>query len=362
MSRASRGSIHDSFKSAGRGLGLKLLKWYQSNRQDYPWRLQPTDPYRVWLSEVMLQQTGIKVVIPAYENFLRHLPNVTLLAAASEEKVAQLCAGLGYYRRFRFLHQGAKKLVSDAGGGPVVWPKTYEEWLALPGVGPYTGAAVSSIVLGHPRAVVDGNVERVLCRLLDIRLPPNLPSLKPGYQSRADELLVKKHPGDFNQALMELGQKVCTLAAPLCSQCPIRGGCFAYERGSTALSPQKKIKKKSVDVAVRMLVPVRGNLVGLWRRPKKARFLKEALGFPTFLENKEGAFCLDGVGVSLRQKKASFRGFKHTITHHRMAVEVSSGSFSGEELIWVKREKVLERLTSSLDAKCWRAYMSEKHS
>ena len=207
-----------SFKTSAQVIGKRLLKWYLTHRESHPWRYEspPADPYRVWLSEIMLQQTTIKAVTPAYIRFLELFPNIQDLSAADEASVRRACAGLGYYRRFSLFHKAAKQLTENQ--DTVKWPNSYEKWLELPGVGSYTAAAVSSIVLNAPRAVVDGNVERVLSRLLDIRLPPNLPILKPFFQEKAQSMLITSSAGDFNQALMELGQKQCSVSSPDCEK------------------------------------------------------------------------------------------------------------------------------------------------
>lgn len=347
------------FKKSANVLGTNLLEWYLENRQEYPWRykISRPDPYRVWLSEIMLQQTLIKVVLPAYKNFLVRFPTVAHLANASEEEVKQACSGLGYYRRFGLLHRAAQFLNSKAEKGQIPWPTSYEEWLALPGVGPYTASAVSSIVLGSPNAVVDGNVERVLCRLLDIRLPPNLPSLKKVFNQRAAELLVKDNPGDYNQAIMELGQRVCTLTKPVCQDCPLRNGCLSFERSSQALAPQKKLKKEYVNIQLNMQIPVKRDKIGLLKRSDKARFLKDTLGFPTYIPNDRGIATLDGGSSNIKTQSKTLGNFKHTITHHKMSVDVSSTDIvEARKFIWVDIEEVSSRLTSSLDAKCWKIY------
>lgn len=192
-------------------LRQRLLAWYELHRRDLPWR-QDGHPYRVWVSEVMLQQTRVAAVIGHYHRFLERFPTVEALAAAKESSVLAEWSGLGYYRRARQLHAAAKQIVEAHAGQ---FPSTALAWLALPGVGRYTAAAVASIACGEAVAVVDGNVERVLERLLGRLLAPQQ------LWRVAEELLSPSRPGDFNQALMELGATVCLPEAPNCRLCPL---------------------------------------------------------------------------------------------------------------------------------------------
>jgi A/G-specific adenine glycosylase len=192
-------------------LRKRLLIWYDLNARALPWR-ESRDPYRVWLSEIMLQQTRVAAVIRHYGEFLRRFPTVERLAAAREASVLAAWSGLGYYRRARMLHAAAKVIVRDLGGK---FPATAEEWRALRGIGRYTAAAIASIAFGQPVAVVDGNVERVLDRVSGRRLAGE------ELWQAAESLLDRKRPGDFNQAMMELGATVCTPRAPECLMCPV---------------------------------------------------------------------------------------------------------------------------------------------
>ena len=189
----------------------RLLAWYGDHARTLPWR-ESRDPYRVWLSEIMLQQTRVAAVIGHYEEFLRRFPTVEKLAAAREPSVLAAWSGLGYYRRARMLHAAAKVVVRELGGK---FPATSEKWRALPGIGRYTAAAIASIALGEPVAVVDGNVERVLQRFSGRRLAGE------ELWQAAEDLLDRKQPGDFNQAMMELGATVCSPRAPACLVCPV---------------------------------------------------------------------------------------------------------------------------------------------
>jgi A/G-specific adenine glycosylase len=216
----------------------QLLAWYDSHARDLPWRQrplteQPSDPYRVWLSEIMLQQTRVAAVIEHYHEFLRRFPTVEKLAAAHEASVLAAWSGLGYYRRARMLHAAAKVVVRKFGG---TFPTTAEQWRELPGIGRYTAAAIASIAFDEPLAVVDGNVERVLQRV------SGQPLAGEELWAQAQALLDRERPGDFNQAMMELGATICTPRAPTCLTCPVLELCAT--RGEIAVSvkaaPQNK--------------------------------------------------------------------------------------------------------------------------
>ncbi len=211
-----------------------LLCWYDDNRRNLPWR-ETQDPYRIWISEIMLQQTRVAAVLDYYRKFLEQFPNVHTLAAASEDSVLAAWSGLGYYRRARMLHQCAKHIVEKLGGR---FPQNSEALLALPGIGPYTASAVASIAFAEPVAVVDGNVERVLGRLSGIDLT------KPQAWQQAQRLLDDSRPGDFNQAMMELGATVCVPRAPQCLVCPVRKWCATQGEIPRTESSSRQQKKQ----------------------------------------------------------------------------------------------------------------------
>lgn len=210
----------------------RLARWYRRAKRRLPWRAT-RDPYAIWLSEVMAQQTTLDVVVPRWERFRRRFPTVEALARARESEVLAEWSGLGYYARARNLHRAARA-VAAAG----VFPRTLEGWRALPGVGPYTAAAVASICFGVPEPVVDGNVVRVLCRLRSLKLDPKAPATLAKVRALARPLVPKRKPGDFNQALMELGALVCTPRAPRCGACPLRSSCRAAASGMPEAFPR----------------------------------------------------------------------------------------------------------------------------
>ncbi|MBF9231826.1 A/G-specific adenine glycosylase [Microvirga alba] len=217
-----------------------LLAWYDRHRRDLPWRAKPgeaADPYRVWLSEIMLQQTTVVAVRPFYLKFLDRFPTVHVLAQAQEEVVMQAWAGLGYYSRARNLHACAKVVVARYSG---VFPSTEEELLKLPGIGAYTAAAVAAIAFNEHAAAVDGNVERVMSRIFTIDEP--LPKAKVQIKTLTEELVPTDRPGDFAQALMDLGATICSPKRPACALCPWMSPCQAREQGLQETFPKKQKK------------------------------------------------------------------------------------------------------------------------
>jgi A/G-specific adenine glycosylase len=223
----------------------KLLAWFRKGARDLPWR-RTRDPYAIWVSEVMLQQTQVATVIPYYERFLRRFPTVEALARARLDEVLKIWEGLGYYARARNLHRAARSLKS--------LPRTSREWLEVPGVGAYTAAAIASIAYGEPVAVFDGNVRRVLSRLRGrdvLSAPPP-----------------RGNPGDSNQALMELGQRICTPRQPKCAECPLSSDCAGRASGEPEQWPTKKAKKTVPHREVAVGVIWKGDQVYVQRRPE----------------------------------------------------------------------------------------------
>ncbi|HEY3971375.1 MAG TPA: A/G-specific adenine glycosylase [Candidatus Sulfotelmatobacter sp.] len=252
-------------ESAFRG---QLLAWYDAHARDLPWR-ESRDPYRVWVSEIMLQQTRVAAVIAHYHEFLRRFPTVEKLARAREASVLAAWSGLGYYRRARMLHATAKVIVRELGGR---FPQSSTDWRELPGIGRYTAAAIGSIAFDEPVAVVDGNVERVLQRFSGRRL------VGEDFWRAADALLDRTRPGDFNQAMMELGATVCTPRVPTCLTCPVVELCAT--RGEIAGSAKsQRQKKREIHYALHFrdgavfLVQRAGDarlMAGMWDLPELA--------------------------------------------------------------------------------------------
>ena len=244
-----------------------LLQWYEAERRDLPWRYGPrkkADPYRVWLSEIMLQQTTVKAVVPYFERFVARWPTVAALAAAPLEEVLQLWAGLGYYSRARNLKACADAVVRDFGG---VFPRTEKELLELPGIGPYTAAAITAIAFGEKATPVDGNVERVVSRLFAVRQP--LPAAKSEIRRLAATLTPARRAGDFAQAMMDLGAEICTPKNPSCLVCPLQQDCAANARGLAEVLPikAKKLARPS-RYGIAFLVQREDGAVLLRQRPE----------------------------------------------------------------------------------------------
>ncbi|HEX5054653.1 MAG TPA: A/G-specific adenine glycosylase [Planctomycetota bacterium] len=238
-------------ESAGRFAG-RLLTWFDANRRDLPWR-RTGEPWAIWVSEVMLQQTRVEAVRSAFEQFMRRFPTPADFAAASDDDLFVAWRGLGYYRRARLLRDGARAVVETHGG---VVPDAPAALAALPGIGPYTLGALASIAFGRPEVAVDGNVERVAARYLGSRVPTHTAAGRKRIRTAVSGWLDRRRPGDFNQALMELGAMVCTPTAPDCANCPIATGCVARERGLVDELPVRKKPQPAVQVTARVALAV----------------------------------------------------------------------------------------------------------
>jgi len=217
-----------------------LISWYIINKRELPWR-NTNDPYKIWLSEIILQQTKIVQGLPYYNRFINKYPNVQTLAFASEKEVLKLWEGLGYYSRARNLHKTAKIVIGNFDG---IFPSKYENLIKLPGIGDYTASAISSFSINEINPVVDGNVYRFLSRLIGIKIPINTSKSFKEFRNIAKILMSKKNPSDFNQAIMEFGSLVCKPKNPRCNECIYQKNCFAYLNQKTTTFPVKSDKKK----------------------------------------------------------------------------------------------------------------------
>ena len=248
-----------------------LLGWYEEHRRELPWRAD-ADPYRVWVSEIMLQQTRVAAVLEHYARFIKRFPTVQSLASARGQSVLAAWSGLGYYHRARRMHQAAKVIVRERQG---VFPSTSAEWLELPGIGRYTAAAIASIAFGEAVAVVDGNVERVLARLSGLAMQNGKA------WGQAEALLDRARPGDFNQGMMELGATLCTPRTPQCLLCPLSPWCRT--RGEHRVSEPPTRKRKHLCCALVQ----RENAVLLVQRPKYARLMADMWELPIIEESAQ---------------------------------------------------------------------------
>jgi A/G-specific adenine glycosylase len=291
--------------------GGPLLKWFDKHKRELPWR-QTKDPYAIWVSEIMLQQTQVVTVIPYFDRWMSRFPTVAALAAADEQEVLSLWQGLGYYRRCRLLLEGARQVAS------LGVPGTVEGWLGIPGIGRYTAGAIASIALELPAPVVDGNVERVYARLVGDASAG--PELNAAAWKWAGKNLFKKRPGDWNQALMELGATVCKPVAPDCRSCPLSGRCVAFQSWRIDELPTKPPKVKIVRLRHAVWVPVFEGRFGLRQIPA-GQWWEGMWEFPRAdADGLEPALLRQAVGPGWPE---SLGVVKHTVTNHRISIEAS---------------------------------------
>ncbi len=324
-------TVHEA--PAGRqraGLRRSLLAWYRRAQRDLPWRDDPS-PYRVVVSEFMLQQTQVETVVPYFNRFLDRFPTIESLASAPLDDILKCWEGLGYYSRARNLHAAAAEIVSRHGG---CLPDTYDELARLKGFGPYTTAAVLSIAFDAPHAVVDGNVIRVLTRLCAIRDDVTKTDTKKAIAEIAQSLLDTQHPGDYNQAIMELGATLCAARHPDCDRCPIHRHCRARELGIESEIPRKsprpaRRQRTEVTVVLRrgdaVLVarrPDQGLLGGLWEFPS-------APVSPGAIKQEWSSALSERIGLSVTVER-KIQTLHHTFTHFDLVLHAYEGVAEGE--------------------------------
>lgn len=328
-------------------LRRSLLAWFRRSARQLPWR-GTRDPYRIWVSEVLLQQTRLQTMLPYYERFTDAFPTVHALAAADEEQVIKLWEGLGYYSRARNLHRAAKMIVNELDGR---LPAKAEDWRRLPGVGRYTANAIASIAFAERVPVVDGNVKRVLARVFNVEECVDDAKTERLLWSIAEALVARKSPGDFNQALMEMGSLICTPRSPLCDECPIRRVCDARALGRQESLPVRRKKKpvphyEIVAGAVRKngryllgKRPSEGLLGGLWELPggkvKRGETHEQALK----RELKEELEIEVAVGTLVASVKHAYSHFKVTLYVYRCQhVAGRARPLHHAEVKWVRRK------------------------
>lgn len=329
-----------------------LIAWFDGVKRDMPWR-RTSDPYRIWISEIMLQQTRVDQATGYYNRFTSRFPTVETLAEADQDEVLLYWEGLGYYSRARNLHRAARQIVAEHDGHV---PDTEKEIRDLPGVGPYTSAAVLSIAYDRPLAVLDGNVARVLTRVFTISDDVKKPATRTRLQSIADALLNPDRPGDFNQAVMELGATICTPKSPSCHRCPIRPTCAACAAGTPTAYPvsakKKPIPHRQVVVGIvqdgdgRLLITRRPDdamLGGLWEFPGGKQEEGETLEAACRRELKEELGIEVEVGVLFDRLSHTYSHFK--ITLHAFLCRIVSGTpnpSNGMPMAWVEPERLDE--------------------
>lgn len=339
-------------------LARKLIRWFEANARDLPWRRRRT-PYRVWLSEMMLQQTQVDTVIPYFRRFTKRFPTVRALADAPLDEVLKLWEGLGYYARARNLHRAARIVANEFKGR---FPKTVEGLMRLPGVGRYSAGAIASLAFGVDAPALDGNVARVLCRIFAIRRDPRETQARDELWSLAGSLLPKGQAGKFNEALMELGATICTPHAPKCEICPIAAHCEARRRGIQEQLPVKRARKLTphyeVTAAVirrngRVLIAQRphdGMLGGLWEFPGGKRETGESLEECLRREIREELRLEIEVGEPVAVVNHAYTHFR--ITLHAFECRVRSGmarAIGVADFKWVRMSELDRYAFASTD-------------
>ena len=320
----------------------KLLTWYDAHRRDLPWRAKPNevaDPYRVWLSEIMLQQTNVTTVKPYFAAFLKRWPHVKALAAAPREEVMQAWAGLGYYARARNLHACAIHVAEKLDG---IFPTTRDGLLELPGIGPYTAGAIAAIAYDERQAAVDGNVERVITRAFALETP--LPDVKPQVREITQSLVPAKRAGDFAQAMMDLGSGICTPKNPDCRLCPWELSCQAKRLGIAETLPRRKQKPKVPHRhGIAWWIERADGALLLRRRPDKG-LLGGMLEMPSsgWADASENLFGGSDTGLRVT----------HTFTHFHLELAIWNAAppkkLPGPDYHWAKRESLANEALPSV--------------
>lgn len=300
----------------------RLLDWYErAGRHDLPWQ-QPRSAYRVWVSEVMLQQTQVAAVIPYFNRFMQLFPDIAALATASEDEVMSAWAGLGYYSRARNLHRAAR-LICDQHAGD--FPRDFEQVQALPGIGRSTAGAILAQAFGQRHAILDGNVKRVLCRHEGIEGWPGSPATERQLWQLADAFTPGLRVADYSQAIMDLGATLCRRSKPACGQCPVNGDCHAHAAGRTAALPTPRPKKERPLRSVRMLLLERGpEEILLVRRPPTGIWggLWSLPEVPA--DENAGDYCRRQLGMEVTDLK-EVTGLRHGFTHFELDIHPLRG-------------------------------------
>ena len=357
----------------------KLLAWYDANKRDLPWR-RTQDPYKIWISEIMLQQTRVDTVIPYYERFLDWFPSVADLAQASEEKLLKAWEGLGYYSRVRNMQKAAQQIMENHGG---VFPSSYEEISKLKGIGPYTAGAIASIAFGLPEPAVDGNVMRVLARLFEVDSDIGVPTNRKIFQAMMEILIDPDRPGDFNQALMDLGSDIESPVNPRPEESPVKEFSAAYQHGTMDRYPIKAPKKKPVPVYLTAFIikdsqgrylleknEQEGLLLGFWHFP--------LIEVDSLSENQGQLSLLDGQGhtvdtpeilsfeqdydLAIDWQDRSYPIVQHVFSHRKWQVQLRYGLVkegeqeSSESTVWLRPEEFSDYPFAKPQQKIWEAF------
>lgn len=357
----------------------KLLAWYDANKRDLPWR-RTQDPYKIWISEIMLQQTRVDTVIPYYERFLDWFPTVADLAQAPEEKLLKAWEGLGYYSRVRNMQKAAQQIMENHGG---VFPSSYDEISKLKGIGPYTAGAIASIAFGLPEPAVDGNVMRVLARLFEVDYDIGVPTNRKIFQAMMEILIDPARPGDFNQALMDLGSDIESPVNPRPEESPVKEFSAAYQHGTMDRYPIKGPKKKPVPVYLTAFIikdsqgrylleknEREGLLSGFWHFPLiEVDSLSENLGQLSLLDgqghaevNPEILSFEQDYDLAIDWQDRSYPIVQHVFSHRKWQVQLRYGLVkegeqpASESTVWLTPEEFSNYPFAKPQQKIWTTF------
>ena len=357
----------------------KLLAWYDANKRDLPWR-RTQDPYKIWISEIMLQQTRVDTVIPYYERFLDWFPTIEDLANAQEEKLLKAWEGLGYYSRVRNMQKAAQQMMENHRG---VFPSSYEEISKLKGIGPYTAGAIASIAFGLPEPAVDGNVMRVLARLFEVDYDIGVPTNRKIFQAMMEILIDPDRPGDFNQALMDLGSDIESPVNPRPEESPVKEFSAAYQHGTMDRYPIKAPKKKPVPVYLTAFIIKDSQGRYLLEKNEREGLLSGFWHFPlievdSLSENHGQLSLLDGQGqavdtpeilsfeqdydLAIDWQNRSYPIIQHVFSHRKWQVQLRYGLVkegeqeSSESTVWLTPEEFSNYPFAKPQQKIWEAF------
>ena len=365
----------------------KLLAWYDENKRDLPWR-RSKNPYYIWVSEIMLQQTRVDTVIPYYERFLDWFPTVESLANAPEERLLKAWEGLGYYSRVRNMQTAAQQIMEDFDGE---FPSTYEGISSLKGIGPYTAGAISSIAFNLPQPAVDGNVMRVLARLFEVNHDIGNPSNRKIFQAMMEVLIDPDRPGDFNQALMDLGSDIEAPVNPRPEESPVKDFSAAYQHGTMDRYPIKAPKKKPIPIYLKALVVQNSQgkfllekneseklLAGFWHFPliEVDEFSDQTQDLDLFNQVAEPILELgpspqesfeQDYDLEVAWQDLRFEEVKHVFSHRKWHIQIISGrvaetqEYVDREVLWLSPEEFSNYPLAKPQQKIWQAYLKRNH-
>lgn len=361
----------------------KLLTWYDANKRDLPWR-RSKNPYHIWVSEIMLQQTRVDTVIPYYERFLDWFPTVESLANAPEERLLKAWEGLGYYSRVRNMQKAAQQIMNEFEGK---FPSTYEGISSLKGIGPYTAGAISSIAFNLPQPAVDGNVMRVLARLFEVNHDIGNPSNRKIFQAMMEVLIDPDRPGDFNQALMDLGSDIEAPVNPRPEESPVKDFSAAYQHGTMNRYPIKAPKKKPIPIYLKALVVQNSQGQFLLEKNESEKLLAGFWHFPLIEVNEfsdqtqeldlfsQVAEPIQELGPSPQEsfeqdydlevdwQDLRFEEVKHIFSHRKWHIQIIAGrvaetqEYADREVLWLSPEEFSNYPLAKPQQKIWQAYL-----